>query len=260
MIKRIVSGGQTGADRAALDFSIKFGIPHGGWIPKGRLAEDGPLPEEYQLEELPTGSHPALTEKNVVDSDGTLIFSRGRPTGDTDYARKMVLKHGKQLLHVDLSSTAAFAAASLILSWIEMQHIKIMNVAGPRASKDSDIYGDVFKVLSTAYMLHAGSHAPLVETTPQTVQEAVDRLVSRLPLRDKSRIANMTEDELPTLHHTLGSIISSEFGTHQGNQALLHSCEDVSGDKPVHPAFAPPIIIRELWKRLRKTHRLRVVE
>ena len=93
MIKKIISGGQTGADRAALDVAIKFNIPHGGWIPKGRIAEDGPLPDKYQLQEMPTSSYPKRTEQNVIDSDGTLIFSRGKPTGGTDYTRKMVLKH-----------------------------------------------------------------------------------------------------------------------------------------------------------------------
>ena len=88
---KIISGGQTGADRAALDVALKFGIPHAGWIPKGRKAEDGPLPEKYQLQEMPTDSYEARTEKNVPDSDGTLIIARGRPTGGSDYPRKMTL-------------------------------------------------------------------------------------------------------------------------------------------------------------------------
>ena len=78
MIKKIISGGQTGADRAALDSAIKLGIPHGGWIPKGRITENGPLPEKYQLQEMPTISYPRRTEQNVIDSDGTLIVARGK--------------------------------------------------------------------------------------------------------------------------------------------------------------------------------------
>ena len=77
MIKMIISGGQTGADRAALDVAIEHNFPHGGWIPKGRLTEDGPLPEKYLLKEMPTDSYPRRTEQNVIDSDGTLIISRG---------------------------------------------------------------------------------------------------------------------------------------------------------------------------------------
>ncbi len=69
MVKKIISGGQTGADRAALDVSIKLGIPHAGWIPKGRLTEAGPLPTKYQLQQMPTRSYPARTEQNVIDAD-----------------------------------------------------------------------------------------------------------------------------------------------------------------------------------------------
>jgi predicted Rossmann-fold nucleotide-binding protein len=100
LLKKIISGGQTGVDRAALDVAMRLGIAHGGWIPKGRLTEAGPLPPHYQLQEMPTTDYDARTEKNVLDSDGTLIISRGSPTGGTDYTRKMALKHGRQLLHM----------------------------------------------------------------------------------------------------------------------------------------------------------------
>ena len=135
MISKIISGAQSGVDRAALDFALKFNIPHGGWIPKGRLAEDGPLPNKYQLKEMPTASYPKRTEQNVIDSDGTVIFSRGKPTGGTDYTRKMVLIHKKQLVHIDLNLKTSYDAAYRIISWIEFYHIKILNVAGPRAAK-----------------------------------------------------------------------------------------------------------------------------
>ena len=73
MLEKIVSGGQTGADRAALDFAISKKIPHGGWVPKGRLAEDGPLPKKYKLQEMSTDSYQDRTEQNVIDADGTVI-------------------------------------------------------------------------------------------------------------------------------------------------------------------------------------------
>ncbi len=125
MIKKIISGGQTGADRAALDFALKFNISHGGWIPKGRKAEGGPLPDKYQLLEMPTTSYPARTEKNVQDSDGTVIFSRGKPSGGTDYTRQMVLKHKRKMLHIDLNIATSYDAASLILSWIKLSQPKV---------------------------------------------------------------------------------------------------------------------------------------
>jgi hypothetical protein len=141
MLKKIISGGQTGADRAALDAAIRLGIPHGGWIPKGRIAEDGPLAATYRLREMPTGGYAERTEKNVMDSDGTLIISHGAPTGGTEYTRKMVLKHGRQMLHIDLNlHTNLMDAASLVRDWIAIHNIETLNVAGPRASKDSRIY------------------------------------------------------------------------------------------------------------------------
>ncbi len=80
MIKKIISGGQTGADQAALDAAMKLDIPHGGWIPRGLITENGPLPDKYQLEEMPTSRYVGRTEENVIDSDGTLIFSADAST------------------------------------------------------------------------------------------------------------------------------------------------------------------------------------
>jgi hypothetical protein len=150
-LKKIISGGQTGVDRAALDVAIRLGIAHGGWIPKGRLAEDGALPLHYHLQELPTAQYEARTEKNVLDSDGTLLISRGRPTGGTDYTRKMALKHGKQLLHIDLAQGQRSSdAGSLIASWIALNRIETLNVAGPRASHDPAIYMDTVNIMTQA--------------------------------------------------------------------------------------------------------------
>jgi hypothetical protein len=188
MIKKIISGGQTGADRAALEVAIKFNIPHGGWIPQGRIAEDGRLDDKYNLKEMPTSSYPARTEQNVIDSDGTVIFSRGKPTGGTDYTRQMVLKHKKHMLHIDLSLTTSYDGASLILSWIKLQKIKILNVAGPRASKDSQIYDEVFRILQMVIIMgevqeerQSGQSNAKKYTKPlrppKTVAEAVEKLI-----------------------------------------------------------------------------------
>ena len=148
MLKKIISGGQTGVDRAALDVAMRLGIAHGGWVPKGRLAEDGTVPAHYQLQENASDEYEARTEKNVLDSDGTLIISRGSPTGGTDYTRKMALKHGKQLLHIDLSlGQRPSDAGSLVASWIEMNRIETLNVAGPRESEAPGIYGQALALL-----------------------------------------------------------------------------------------------------------------
>ncbi|MCD6446738.1 MAG: putative molybdenum carrier protein, partial [Candidatus Marinimicrobia bacterium] len=80
---KIISGGQTGADRAGLDAAMELNIPVGGWCPKGRKSEDGPIDNKYPLQETTSGDYRVRTERNVKESDGTLIFTLGKPTGGT---------------------------------------------------------------------------------------------------------------------------------------------------------------------------------
>ena len=140
MITKIISGGQTGADRAALDFAIRYNIPYGGWVPKGRRTEDGTLPEIYQLQEMPTDEYSKRTEKNIVDSDATLILSHASLTGGSALTQSLAEKHGKPCIHIDLSKVDIRKAALIINIWIQRYKIKVLNVAGPRASKDPIIY------------------------------------------------------------------------------------------------------------------------
>ena len=140
MITRILSGGQTGADRAALDFAIKHHIPHGGWLPKGRKTEDGTLPEKYILQEMPTPDYSKRTKQNVLDSEGTLIVSCGRLTGGSTLTVFLAEKHKRPCVHIDLSKVATREASLIINIWIHRYKIKVLNVAGPRASKDPKIY------------------------------------------------------------------------------------------------------------------------
>ena len=147
MIKKIISGGQTGADRAALDVAIELNIPHGGWIPKGRKTEDGILPDKYQLKEMPTGSYPKRTEKNILDSDGTLIISHGKLTGGSALTRKLAKKHERPWIHIDMDQAPIFDAAEMVKSWIDRNNIQVLNVAGARASKDPEIYKITVEIL-----------------------------------------------------------------------------------------------------------------
>ena len=266
MIKKIISGGQTGADRAALDVAIKLGIPHGGWVPKGRLAEDGPLSERYRLVEMPTDSYPARTEQNVIDSDGTLIIARGKLTGGSNYTRKMTLKHKKQLLGIDLNLISYFNGASLAASWIKLQRVQTLNVAGPRASKDREIYRDVVTILEKTIQIlkdeeRRANFKPkqIKPLRPKTVEQAVDRLIIDMALKDKTTLANMEETDLIELHFSLGIYVRNNY-LYPGNDKLLESCRQKALDKYLHWDQASMVIIKELWKRLRESHKLRVVK
>ena len=151
MVHKIISGGQTGADQAALDVAILLGVSHGGWIPKGRLTENGMLDGKYHLKEMTSANYNKRTEQNVIDSHGTLILSHGKLTGGSEYTRDMVLYHGRPWLHIDLNKTETFQAAKRIRSWLAEHEIEVLNVAGPRASKDPAIYQATFDILETVF-------------------------------------------------------------------------------------------------------------
>lgn len=147
-LQKIVSGGQTGADRAALDWAIEHGIAHGGWCPRGRKAEDGRIPARYGLEETPGRDYAVRTRWNVRDSDGTLIVCRGELlAGGSLYTARCAAQIGKPCLHVRPGNEAALAR------WLECYRIQVLNVAGPRASSDPHIYSYTRQVLEGAFAL-----------------------------------------------------------------------------------------------------------
>ena len=144
MIERIVSGGQTGVDRAALDVALALGLPCGGWCPRGRRAEDGPIDERYPLRETPSPDYPQRTEWNVRDSDGTLVLTRGRPGGGTALTIALARRLGRPCLVVDLASDPD---PDPVRRWVESEGIRTLNVAGPRESQQPGIQDDARAVL-----------------------------------------------------------------------------------------------------------------
>ncbi len=136
-VDRIVSGGQTGVDRAALDFAMQRGIPCGGWCPRRRLAEDGPIDARYPLQETSSDDYAQRTEWNVRDSDGTLILSWGPPSDGTAFTIQCAEDLGKPCFVVDVSVSISVSDA---ISWISSRNIRVLNVAGTRASKAPDAY------------------------------------------------------------------------------------------------------------------------
>ena len=146
---KIVSGGQTGADRAGLNWAIRHGLEHGGWCPRGRRAEDGSIPARYCLRETLSASYIQRTEWNVRDSDGTVIFTiaerlSGGPLRTLEFARR----YRKPRLH--LSASAKPNAASALKEWLQQYRIRVLNVAGSRASKEPDVGRFVRCVLDQA--------------------------------------------------------------------------------------------------------------
>ena len=140
MIEKVVSGGQTGADRAGLDAAMALGIPVGGWCPKGRRAEDGSVPGIYPLTETPLSNYLQRTEWNVRDSDGTVVFTLAeRPSGGSLKTLEFARRLGKPHLHVARNAGPPSGCARALREWIDRHGIKILNVAGSRESKEPGI-------------------------------------------------------------------------------------------------------------------------
>ena len=154
---------------------------------------------------------------------------------------------------------------------LQLEGIEVLNVAGPRASKDRQIYSDVVIILEQVIKIFIdeenkskveleNSKKGRSATPPKTVEEAVDRLINQLSLKDRTTISNLAEDELISLHISLGQYIRNEFGLWSGNKDLISSCCTIAKMDKIHENTAATLIIEELWKRLIETHKLRVVK
>lgn len=149
----IVSGGQTGADRAALDFALEFGLAHGGWCPRGRRAEDGVIDEQYGLQETPSSRYDQRTRWNVRDSDATVVFSIEREvTGGTALTLAIASQQGKPLLHLssEVASAEGLDPAQELASFLTAHRVGRLNIAGPRASQEPLVAAFVRGVLIAA--------------------------------------------------------------------------------------------------------------
>lgn len=148
---KIISGGQTGADRAALDAAIVLGIPHGGWIPKGRKTEAGPLPSFYRLKEHPSSRYRDRTERNILTADATLICSFGPLSGGSALTQALAIRHDRPFLHIDFEQVPPLDSVFWVERWLARIHPQTLNVAGPRASSAPRIYQSVYDLLTAIH-------------------------------------------------------------------------------------------------------------
>ena len=147
MIKKIISGGHPGAERAALDAAIKLDIPHSGWAYKGRKTEDGILPEEYKVKETINKSFSNRIEKNVLDAAGVVIFAYGKPTIGLKMVEELASKHKRSCLNIDFSQSHLNIAAATIRAWLIKNEIETVYVTGQKTVKDFDLYSEVIRII-----------------------------------------------------------------------------------------------------------------
>lgn len=146
-LTKIVSGGQTGVDRAGLDAAIFLNLPHAGWCPAGRRSEDGIIPACYDLRETTSRNYAVRTEKNVVDSDATLILFEDSLSRGTELTAKFAKKRGRPLIMVDIVEFTEWdderfeSEVNRIVDWIASKNIGVLNIAGPRESSSPGISG-----------------------------------------------------------------------------------------------------------------------
>lgn len=146
----VISGGQTGVDRAALDAAMSAGLAVGGWCPAGRRAEDGRIPDSYRLDETPSAEYAERTEWNVRDSDATLILYRGQITGGTRLTQGLARRHGRPLL---LREISAPVDPQSVAHWLHANRIKVLNCAGPRESGAPGIESQARALLAEVFRL-----------------------------------------------------------------------------------------------------------
>ena len=146
---KIISGGQTGVDRAALDVALEHGINAGGWCPAGRLDEFGRIPDRYPVEELEDGGFIERTLQNVKDSDGTVIIYPERLSGGTEQTLHFCVEQRRPHELIDASNVSTEKAAQLIADFVRENKIDLLNVAGPRASEWPEGYDYAFCTLDS---------------------------------------------------------------------------------------------------------------
>jgi hypothetical protein len=150
-IVKIISGGQAGADRAALDWAIEHGVAHGGWCPRGRKAEDGTILSKYRLTETASASYRARTRMNVSGADATLIFNMDELDGGSLETLRIAERLAKPTRVVQVDSPSIASEIATMRAWLREMHAATLNVAGPRESKRPGIYAATLDAMDRAF-------------------------------------------------------------------------------------------------------------
>lgn len=246
ILNHIISGSQTGAERAALDVAVRFGIPHGGWAAMNRPDKEDPAFERYRLKEMPSPNDSARFANNVLFSDGTLIVSHGFFSSGLELVIHLAGVYRRPCLHVDLHHASITQSAILLKSWIKMNAVRKLYVTGPTQTEDPRIYQDTVNLFQRVIQTSRGSAYPKgadrsrIDNHPKT-DDLFDEIISELPFKERVAIANMEKTDIKEVQQVFDRYVRKNF--------------DFSDMDDDHTDF-----IQKLWEKLRETYRLRVVK
>jgi hypothetical protein len=274
ILNKIISGGQTGAEHAALDAAIRLGIPHGGWVCKGRVNKNGIIPYHYQLQEMSTANPFIVAAKNLLESDGTVIFSHGPLLGRARWVSQLAERHAKLWRHIDFERFEPGEAATEIHIWSHYRDIGVLNVTGTEESKDSTIGEWTYWAIRYLIILDAMDAQPgtpperikLVDANerlpiwPRTIEQAVDYLEAVLPPDIRFLMAEVGTDAVKHPSQELLGQVSDLLALWHGNYPLLSAAGKYIEREPLSPDEALMVIWGALSERVVETHRLRLVK
>lgn len=224
---KIISGGQTGADRAALDWAMDRGIPHGGWCPRGRLAEDGRIPVGYDLRSTPGSDYAQRTAWNVRDADVTLLFSvRPRLTGGSAFTAEVATNLGKPWLHLPRKLGLDQAAAAL-RQFLSRHAARVVNLAGPRSSQEPDVADWVRAVLDRTFpRSQNGPAEALAETAAPASRRSSSEQADRSPRAARKGVGRRRTDDGPRSEAVPGKAYNLPASTSKPARETLRSSSD----------------------------------
>jgi len=257
MIQKILSNGELGAAKAALDIAIKLKITHGGWTLRKKPG--------YLLQEAKASRHQNLAEINIQEAKGVVFFSIGTPkkTHSTGAIEELCAQMKRPFLHILLSETTPLQAARELGKWIQKEKITILYVDGICNQRVHKIYQQVLDIFETAFFTGAisvkipdpflvadlNSASPL-PFAPKTVEDAVDRLLANLSTKDRKRISLTSKDDLANNESALKQHILVEFGLASGNEELMDACQAIAENVLTDAEEASQIILAELLDKI----------
>jgi len=297
MLKKIISCGQTDADRAALDTAIKFNLDHGGWVSFKSQREAGDFfdqenltkmerepsqkngEKESYLKRVERESYLKRSEENIVNSGGTLIISSGVLSGSSLMTRKTASRLNKPWCHIDLMDLDEFEGAVILHGFVADHNLEVLNIAGQRAAHDPFIYRSVKSIIETViYMELMERYSDELrsddiilfqrkaELLCTTIEDAVRFLADTMQLRSRSVIANSNENEIGSLYFSLSDTIKVKLGLDSDNSGLLEACRqkirkgDNFGADVMDIEDATMVILKELRQFLKESHVLRIIK